>query len=199
MIHHVWDRCQLAERLDEVYVLTNDERIQNYCIENDINCKMVTKKCDTGTDRCTWAIKDIDTEVFVNIQGDEPMIEPETINAVVDALKEGAEISNTYCQITNDDVKNDRNVVKATVNYFKNAIYFSRFPISDYQQMGLYAFKKNMLNLFGKMERRPQEVFENVEMLQFVEHGFKVRMVRVDENSVSVDTPEDLKKVEEMI
>ena len=201
MIQRVWERCQLTKTLDEVYVVTDDDRIENYCVVHDMKVIRVDKECITGTDRCVYASRNISGDIFVNIQGDEPIIEPDSIDAVVEELQSNTrvEVSNAYCKIKDPSKLDDVNVVKAVINSHGFAMYFSRLPISDNQQLGLYAFRKNMLSLFLKMNRGVCEQKENVEMLRILEHDYKLAMVEVDEESVSVDTPQDVITVEKLI
>ena len=105
-------------------------------------------------------------------------------------------VANAYVDIDQDYKLTDKNVVKVTMNKNNHAMYYSRLPISEYQQMGYYAFSRDMLSVFPSLEVGKNESKENVEMLRFVENGFLVKMIEVEDDGLSVDTPEDVKLVE---
>lgn len=196
MIRRVYDRAKLAKTLDTVVVLTDDFRIHQYCSKQEMRCIVIEDECSTGTDRCSKALDLLDGNIFVNIQGDEPLINPEAIDRLVESLLSNEGIVNAYVPIDQDYKLTDRNVVKVAMNKDEYATHYSRLPISNYQQMGLYAYSRSMLEVFPQLERLEFEKMENVEMLRYLEHGFLVRMVQVEDEGLSVDTPEDLKLVE---
>ena len=177
MIKRVYDRACMAESLDTVVVLTDDE------------------DCATGTDRCAKALELLDGKIFVNIQGDEPLINPDAIDKLVSNFPMSA-IVNAYVKIDQDYKSIDKNVVKVAFDKHQHATHFSRLPISEYQQLGLYAFTRDMLSIFPTMPRGEFEERENVEMFRYVENGYKLKMVEVDDDGVSVDVPADVKLVE---
>lgn len=195
MIKRVYDRACMAKYLDTVVVLTDDERISSYCSKQEMRCIVVEDECATGTDRCAKALDLIDGKIFVNIQGDEPLINPEAIDKLILSFSPHG-ISNAYVKIDQDYKTIDKNVVKVAFDKYKHATHFSRLPISEYQQLGLYAFSRDMLEVFPTLPRGEFEQQENVEMFRYVENGFKLKMVEVDDDGLSVDTPNDLKLVE---
>ena len=195
MIKRVYDRACMAKYLDTVVVLTDDSRISNYCSKHEMRCIVIEDECATGTDRCAKALDLIDGKIFVNIQGDEPLINPEAIDKLILSFSPNG-ISNAYVRIDQDYKSSDVNVVKVAFDKYKFATHFSRLPISDYQQLGLYAFSRDMLSIFPTLPVGEFEQQENVEMLRYVENGFKLKMVEVDDDGLSVDTPNDLKLVE---
>ena len=212
MIHRVYNQCIQAESLDRVVVLTDDERINQYCESNEILCVVVVEPCHTGTDRCAKAIEILDGDYFVNIQGDEPVIDPYTIDTLVRTFAESPNtcVGNAYVRITDYFKIEDRNVVKVVCDDSRQAMFYSRLPIpypkcddtdvvDYYQQLGLYVFTREGLELFSQLEQRPLEEAEQIEMLRYLEHGYDVQMVEVKDIGLSVDTPEDLKKVEEYL
>ena len=160
-----------------------------------MRCIVVEDECATGTDRCAKALDLIDGKIFVNIQGDEPLINPEAIDKLILSFSPHG-ISNAYVKIDQDYKTIDKNVVKVAFDKYKHATHFSRLPISEYQQLGLYAFSRDMLEVFSTLPRGEFEQQENVEMFRYVENGFKLKMVEVDDDGLSVDTPNDLKLVE---
>ena len=195
MIKRVYDRACMAKSLDTVVVLTDDERISSYCSKQEIRCIIIEEDCATGTDRCAKALELIDGKIFVNIQGDEPLINPDAIDKLVSNFPMSA-IVNAYVKIDQDYKSIDKNVVKVAFDKHQHATHFSRLPISEYQQMGLYAFTRDMLSIFPTMPRGEFEERENVEMFRYVENGYKLKMVLVDDDGLSVDVPADVKLVE---
>ena len=196
MIRRVYDRACMAKSLDTVVVLTDDQRINEYCALNEMRCIIVDEPCLTGTDRCVAALDLLDGTTFVNIQGDEPLINPDAIDELVAEHSWHVGVTNAYVQIDQDYKLTDKNVVKVAFNKNRHAMYYSRLPISEYQQLGLYAFSRDMLSLFSNLEVCEQEIENNVEMLRYVENGYHVKMVEVDDHGLSVDTPSDVTLVE---
>ena len=196
MIRRVYDRASIANHLDQVIVLTDDMRINDYCQLNQMTCIVIEEDCRTGTDRCAHALKLLDGSLFVNIQGDEPLINPSAIDNLIENFDNNIGVANAYTKIDQEYKLNDRNVVKVVFDKAKNALYSSRLPISDYQQLGLYAFNGGMLDAFSKFTLGELEIDESIEMLRYLENGFNVKMVEVEDEGLSVDTPNDLKLVE---
>jgi len=203
MIKRVYDQCKKSEYLSHSFVVTDDDRIQRYCMDEDINCAMVRDNTRTGTDRIAIAANSYfnnvgDDYLFVNIQGDEPIIDPKSIDMLIDAYDFRYGIVNAYTKITDDKELNDMNVVKCVAGGDGLVRHYSRQPISEYKQLGLYMFNRGMLNLFLKLDPTKYEIRENVEMLRFIDRGFKIKCVEVND-SISVDNPSDIKKVEEYL
>ena len=196
MIRRVYDRACMAKSLDTVVVLTDDQRINEYCALNEMRCIIVDEPCLTGTDRCVAALDLLDGTTFVNIQGDEPLINPDAIDELVEEHSWHIGVTNAYVKIDQDYKLTDKNVVKVAFNKNRHAMYYSRLPISEYQQLGLYAFSRDMLSLFSNLEVCEQELENNVEMLRYIENGYQVKMVEVDDHGLSVDTPSDVTLVE---
>lgn len=199
MIERVYRQCEKTDFLDEAFVVTDHEDIRTVCVSNNIPVLMVNDHCSTGTDRISIAMERIDAHLFVNIQGDEPLIEPETIDAVIDTWDKRYGVSNAWTPITNREEEEDPSVVKVVVGADSLAKHFSRHPIDTKRQLGLYCFSPAMLSMFPKLGRRHLERRENVEMLRFLEHGFKIKMAKVFETNPSVDTPEDAEKVRKIL
>ena len=196
MIKRVYDRACMSKQLDTVVVLTDDSRISNYCSKQEMRCIVIEEECATGTDRCAKALSLLDGDIFVNIQGDEPLINPEAIDKMITDFDDETDIVNAYVEVDQEYKLTDPNVVKVVMDKDNHALYYSRLPISRYQQLGLYAYKRGMLDVFPHMDRHESEIEENVEMLRYLENGFVVKMIRVEDEGLSVDTPDDLKLVE---
>lgn len=204
MLWHVYNQASKAASLDEVYIATDDTRISDVCRQLGLNYIMTEEGHLTGTDRVAECGRKLNADVIVNIQGDEPFIEPASIEAVARALLDskvpGLAAANAYTHITDTDDINSNGVVKVVFSEKKLAMAYSRLPIplgfravpSYYRQLGLYAFKKDSLEFFARKAQGPLEASESVEMYRFIEHDRPVLMVEVQESGIAVDTPADL-------
>lgn len=203
MIFRVWEAVSKCECLDDVYVATDDEKIKEVCDYFRIKVVMTSDSCKTGTDRVAEACLKINADYVINIQGDEPLIDPSNISLVVDNLKTGHDIVNVMCPITAYvDVINPT-IPKVVANKNNILVYMSRGPIpfpksplafsgTYYKQQGLYGFTKAALRAFASLEEGYLESVEGVEILRFIENGFQVKMIEVSKPSISVDVPDDL-------
>ena len=209
MMWHVYQRALESNILDEVYIATDDERIVKVADKYKINIVMTSKKHETGTDRVAEVASKIQADYYVNIQGDEPFIEPEAIKLVVQAI---IDCDNPLVQATNaytpmQDISDvvDTNTVKVVMGVNQQALAYSRQPIpypkaniAKYnKQLGLYAFKQSGLQIFSENVPANLESVEGVEMYRLLEHGYSVQMVKTNDASISVDTPSDLIRVQE--
>ena len=211
MMWHVYQAALRVKEIDEVYVATEDGRIEAACKQLGLNVIMTGDHHFTGTDRLTECATKLDGDLFVNVQGDEPMIEPSAIAAVTRAMKACKDpaivATNGYTFIEDHAVVTSTNVVKVVISASSRALSFSRLPIPftrgaavEYRrQLGLYCFARRGLALFASLQPGPIERCESVEMLRFVENDHAVLMVEVEDNSVPVDTVEDLFRVRELM
>ena len=202
MYFHVYTQALKCNELDDVLVATDDLRIRDSCIKHGVPVVMTSSNCVTGTDRVAEAVQLISCDIVVNVQGDEPMIDPESIDRVVRGIKNKSGIfaTNAYT-IINDisDIENPH-IVKAVISNDDKALMFSRSPIPYKKnqppiyrrQLGLYAFTKKTLLMFPKLRMGEIEQSEDVEMLRIIENGHVLKMVEVAKNSVAVDTLDDL-------
>ncbi len=211
MIHRVWDQVKKCEKITEVLIATDDHRIAEYCRSNSLDVIMTSPEHSTGSDRIAEVAEKIAGDIFVNIQGDEPLIEPDTIDNVTDCLKSsldrGIEVSTGYITPATQDQCENSSVVHLLPGLDGCVITFSRYPL-PYQfadtvsrniHVGLYAFTRSALNLFSTLERGPIERAESIEIMRFLEHGHRVACVQVRAGSVGVDTPDDLLFVEAIL
>lgn len=206
MMWHVYQQVSKASSIDVAYIATDSEEIATSCEELGLKWIMTSQQHLTGTDRVAECARKLDADVIVNVQGDEPFILPESIDAVTKALLEspvsGLAATNGYGIIESEDEVNDQGVVKVVFSASSLALAYSRLPIplafrkkaSHYRQLGLYAFHKDALEFFAAAKQGPVEESESVEMYRFIEHDKPVLMVRVEESGVAVDTPADLYK-----
>lgn len=207
MIQRVYDRASLSKRLDEVYVVTDDDRIENYCNENNLNVIRINENVETGTDRIALTLDTLDADIYVNIQGDEPLIDPDAIDRLVEYYNPNIGTANAYVTINQSYKCKDTDVVKVVFNAHHCAMYYSRLSIpfarngdgKIHQQLGLYAFSKERLQQFSELPMQTLEKTEKVEMLRYLENGYDVQMVHVNDVGLSVDSPEDIKLVEDYI
>jgi 3-deoxy-manno-octulosonate cytidylyltransferase (CMP-KDO synthetase) len=206
MMWHVYQRVIESRVAHEIYIATDDTRIANTCKSLNLNVLMTGSQHLTGTDRVAEAAKMVDADFIVNVQGDEPLINPSAISAVVETMRSSHDhdvaATNAYAIITDPDEINSNNVVKVVTSATGLAMSYSRLPIpfargetpTYKRQLGLYCFQKHALQLFTTLEPGPIERAESVEMLRFVEADRKVRMVKVIDESIPVDTPQDLER-----
>jgi 3-deoxy-manno-octulosonate cytidylyltransferase (CMP-KDO synthetase) len=224
MIVHVVQRASRARLVSRVIVATDDERIAEAVAAHGGEARMTSSNLTSGTDRVAEVAAQLDSEFVVNVQGDEPLIDPSTIDAAIAPLIEDPQIqiSTTSEPITTvEDVFNP-SVVKVTTDAHGFALYFSRSPIpylrlagdmtleeslraqpallSNYRKhSGLYAYRAGFLRLFARMEPSPLERLEALEQLRAIENGFKIRVVRVEHRSIGVDTEQDYERVKRLI
>ena len=202
MYWHVYNQSLKSDELDDVMVATDDVRIQNSCINYDVPVIMTSDSCATGTDRVAEAADLLDCDIVVNIQGDEPMIDPVSIDLVAKEIKSRPEIfaSNAYAVIDDNKSLEDNNIVKVVISSSNQALMFSRLPIPYRknktpvyrQQLGLYAFTRESVLEFTRLPQKEIEMSEDVEMLRVIENDLLLSMVEVLEKPISVDTPDDL-------
>lgn len=206
MIWWVYQQCLKVPELNDVYVATDDSRIENACNQLGIKVILTSDKHPTGTDRVGEVAERIPADLYLNIQGDEPMIEPETISkAILPFLSQpNLQVSNLMTPIENPvDVVNFT-VPKVITNEENIGVYLTRstapYPKGsiDYQymkQVCVYGFRPEALRFFCGTPRGKIEKIEDIEILRFIEHGYRVQFVEVDSQTVAVDTQNDLEKV----
>lgn len=210
MIWWVYQQAIKVKEFEAVYVATEDERIKVACEKLGVNVIMTSDEHKTGTDRIGEVARKIKADLYVNIQGDEPMIEPETI---VEAIKpfydnEELQVSNLMTVIKDPvDVVNFT-VPKVITNKDGIGIYLTRsaapYPkgsidYSYYKQVCVYGFTPEALDFYCNSPRGTVESIEDIEILRFIESGYKVQFIEVDSDTVAVDTPNDLEKVRKIM
>jgi len=217
MIGHVYFRCKMSKCLDEVYVATCDRAVMDYMRSINGKAIMTADTHERASDRTAECLLKVEKEtghkidIVVMIQGDEPMIVPEMIDAAVAPLlsEPGLQVVNLMSELDNRADHDDPNEVKVVVDRQNNALYFSREPIPSWKkgakqlpmlkQVCVIPFRRDFLIKFNELEPTPLEIAESVDMLRVLEHGYKVKMVKVDHETYSVDTPADLKHVEQIM
>lgn len=209
MIQHVWERCCLAVGKKKVYVATDDVRIQNAVETFGGQVVMTSPECLTGTDRLAEANLQLNFDFIVNVQGDEPLINPGDINNVIKAFVNSGNVTNAMCAITSEQEFRSFTVPKVTFSQSGKLLYMSRAGIPQtktneyqfgYKQVCIYAFSKEQLAFFysNKSKTRHEQV-EDIEILRFLESDYFVDMVEVKSGSLAVDVPEDVNAVVEKL
>ena len=217
MIGHVYHRSKMANILDEVYVATCDQEIEDYVSGIGGEVVMTSSSHKRASDRVAEAVliveerigKEID--IVVLIQGDEPMVFPEMIEIALQPLlnDESTKVSNIMTECRSEEEWQDPNEVKVVVDNESNALYFSREPIPSkkkysgnfpaYKQVCIIPFTRDCLLDYTELEPTRLEMIESVDMNRLIEHGFKVKMVLTEQSTFAVDTPKDLKNVERLM
>jgi 3-deoxy-manno-octulosonate cytidylyltransferase (CMP-KDO synthetase) len=215
MIEHVVRRAAMCQLLDAVYVATCDDEIRSAVELFGGNVIMTSAAHERASDRVAEAAEGFEAEVFVMIQGDEPMVTPSMIVAAVTPLFEDASVEcvNLARRIERREEYVDRNTIKVTMNVHGDALYFSRAPIPAdafapgpdgmhppvFKQVCVIPFRRDFLREFARLPQTPLERAESIDMLRAVEHGRPVRLVEIEEETHAVDTAEDLRLVETLL
>ena len=205
MLQHVYERASLARYLSKVIIATDDERIQKAARAFGAPVQLTRTDHESGTDRVAEAASSEDAPVIVNIQGDEPLIDPAAIDAAALSLLDDPDLPMATLKKRIEDPREiaDPNVVKVVANLAGDAIYFSRCPIpyvrdgsgAHYKHIGLYVYRREFLLAYSGLPVGPLERMERLEQLRALENGYRVRVVETEYESLGVDTPEDLERV----
>jgi 3-deoxy-manno-octulosonate cytidylyltransferase (CMP-KDO synthetase) len=206
MIAHVWERASQARYLSHLVVATDDDRIAAAARAIGATVRMTRSDHPSGTDRVAEAASAYDCELVVNIQGDEPLIDPAAIDSAVLGLLEDEEspMATLSKRIENPSDLENPNVVKVVTDRSGLAIYFSRYTIPYnrggiqspyYKHIGLYVYRRDFLMEYSSLPTGPLERAECLEQLRAIENGHRIRVVETEYESLGVDTPEDLEKL----
>jgi 3-deoxy-manno-octulosonate cytidylyltransferase (CMP-KDO synthetase) len=205
MIEHVYRRAASAASVGAVVVATDDMRIFQAVEAFGGIARMTRASHQSGSDRLAEVAEELACEIVVNVQGDEPLIEPEMIEQTIAALDgdPGVHMSTLRRRITDHAEYLNPNLVKVVVDRDGNALYFSRSPIphargaatTAYGHVGLYAYRRAFLLAFARLQPTPLELAESLEQLRALEHGFRIRTAETPYESIGVDTPEDLERI----
>lgn len=203
MIHRVYEQASKCKDLSEVVVATDDKRIEAAVQKFKGNVVMTSDKHQSGTDRCYEALTKWGGEfdAVINIQGDEPFIQPEQISKVAACFKDkNVQLATLVMKFGGAEEISNPNIVKATVSKNKEAIAFSReVSINSkeqesvyYRHIGIYGYRADVLAEITKLKRSPLEIAESLEQLRWLENGYRIAVELTDIPSVSIDTPQDL-------
>jgi 3-deoxy-manno-octulosonate cytidylyltransferase (CMP-KDO synthetase) len=213
MIQRVWERAKMAQRVNRVIVATDDQRIVQAVEGFGGEARMTRAEHRSGTERIAEVAAHTEGEVFVNVQGDEPLLNPAAVDAAVAALLEepAAAVATVATPVKTPADIMDPNVVKTVLDFDGNALYFSRAPIPwvrdeqhrvharHLKHLGLYVFQRDALLEFPTLPQGDLERVEQLEQLRWMENGWKIRVTEIPYDSVSVDVPEDVARVEALI
>lgn len=213
VIVHTYQRVADTNLFDQVYVVTDDDRIENAIHEVGGKVIRSQKEHNSGSDRLAEASKDLEVDIIVNVQGDEPFTNKENLKKVIDIFandpQKNIAVASLMERITHpDDIANPNNV-KVVVNKFNEALYFSRsvipFPrdtntkVPYYKHIGIYAYRKDALQQFTQLPPSLLEETEKLEQLRYLENGFKIRLAVTDIPTIGIDTPENLEKARQRL
>lgn len=216
MIQRVYEQCLKCSELDEVIVATDDKRIFDHV--NSFGKAILTANThESGTDRCAEVVSKLDSnyDYVINIQGDEPFISPNQIKLLIDEVAQDKHELGTLVKLI-DDVETllNANTPKVVLKENKEAIYFSRETIPHvrgvdqkewlskhtfYKHIGIYAYRTDVLKKIVKLKQGTLEQIEKLEQLRWLENGYKIKVGITDEESIGIDTPEDLEKVKSFL
>ena len=193
---------------DQVYVVTDSGEISRAISEIGGKVIMSRDRHDSGSDRIAEAVEDMDVDIVINVQGDEPFIDQVSLAKIIEVFKEDREgeidLASLMTPITDWEEISNPNTVKVIVDRENHALYFSRSPIpyprdreaaaTYYKHKGIYAFRKRALMDFKRLPMLPLEAKEKIEAIRFLEYGKKIRMVETHVTGIEIDTPEDLER-----
>jgi 3-deoxy-manno-octulosonate cytidylyltransferase (CMP-KDO synthetase) len=210
MIWWVYRQALKVETFQTVYVATDDDRIASECKRLGMRFIMTANDHQTGTDRVGEVARKIEADLYINVQGDEPLITPDAIKRAIEPFYEDKRIAvtNLMTEIKRQSDLIDSTVPKVVVNSRNEAVYLSRLPVpypketeglKYYKQVCVYGFTPQSLEAFSGLSKGPAERAEDIELLRFIENGIPVKMVEVEKDTIAVDTPSDLKLVKNLI
>ncbi|MCX5782488.1 MAG: 3-deoxy-manno-octulosonate cytidylyltransferase [Elusimicrobia bacterium] len=212
LLERVWRRAKKSRLLDEIIIATDDQRIFETAKRFNAKIFMTSKNCKSGTDRLAEVAKKTGKkyDIFINIQGDEPLISPLLIDNLIKELKKNKETSvvTAVYPLKNKKEILSPNVVKTVLDKKGFALYFSRYPIPYnrdkkkaryYKHIGIYGYRKDFLIKFSAMAQTGLEKTEQLEQLRILENGFKIKTILSKTDSLGVDVPQDIKKIQWML
>ncbi|MDX1632165.1 MAG: 3-deoxy-manno-octulosonate cytidylyltransferase [Thermoanaerobaculia bacterium] len=209
IVQHVYERVVRVERLSRVVVLTDDERVRRAVSEFGGRCQMTPADCASGTDRIAWAAEEWTEDVIINVQGDEPLVDPVSVERLAGHLEshEEEEMA-TLATPRGTDVLHDPDAVKVVLDREGYALYFSRAPIPFPRHpgeapvllhLGLYGYRRGTLLRLADRSSTPLERSESLEQLRALEHGVRIRVLEVEDSASGIDTEEDLRRWNERL
>lgn len=210
VIRHTYDNTVATGLFNEVYVVTDSEIIFKEIVSNGGKAIMSKQLHESGSDRIAEAIEQIEVDIVVNVQGDEPFVKKAPLEKLLASFSDHqVQVASLMQVLTNPAAIADPNYVKVAVDQQMNALFFSRsvlpyprstdLPIVYYEHIGVYAFKKEALLAFTQWPMTPLEAAEKIECLRYLENGVRIKMVLTDFMGVEIDTPEDLEKAKQLL
>ena len=218
ILQMVYEQCLKANSLSDVVIATDSPEVEAHVKQFGGNVAMTSDKHPSGTDRCAEALKvmggTVNYDFVINIQGDEPLMDPENINRLSASFKITSEISSVCIKIKDTDILLNSNVVKVVMNEQQEALYFSRSPIPHlrevetdrwvtaadfYKHIGMYGFRADILEKIVKLPVARLESQERLEQLRWLANGYKVKMVEVFSDGIGIDTEEDFQRLKQFL
>lgn len=213
VILRTYEAAQQSHLFDDVFVVTDSDLIFEEIVSNGGKAIMSIKEHESGSDRIAEAIENMDVDIVVNVQGDEPFINTEALEKLIVVYKndtnDKVDLASLMFEITDEDEINNPNNVKVVVDQNGFALYFSRsvipYPreknvgVHYMQHIGIYAFRKQALLDFYNLPMKSLEASEKLEQLRYLEFGKRIKMIEVEEKSIGIDTPEDLEKARKLL
>ncbi|MFH1904102.1 MAG: 3-deoxy-manno-octulosonate cytidylyltransferase [bacterium] len=225
MIQHVYERVSNVLSVRKVIIATDDKRILQTAQKFGANAEMSPKSCKSGTDRIAWVIKKMpdirEDDIIINVQGDEPLVNPKAIEKLIKTISCDSHVvmASLMTKISDINELMDSGINKVVVDKDNFALYFSHSPIpflrdkwknlknklvlgkTDifYKHLGIYAFRKHFLLKYAQMPQTCLEKIEKLEQLRVLEHGYRIKMAETEFDSISIDTPADLRKIRKIL
>ncbi|WP_291275628.1 3-deoxy-manno-octulosonate cytidylyltransferase [Flavobacterium sp.] len=213
VILRTYEAAVISGLFDDVFVVTDSYIIYDNIVSNGGNAIMSKKEHESGSDRIAEAVKQLDVDIVINVQGDEPFIDAKPLEQIIEAFKQDKEkkidLASLMFEITEEDEINNPNNVKVVVDQQNFALYFSRsvipYPrernvgVRYMKHIGIYAFRKEALLDFYKWPMLSLEASEKLEQLRYLEYGKRIKMIETNHGSIGIDTPEDLEKAKQLL
>ena len=213
MILRTYEAAKKSNLFDDVFVVTDSDLIYDEIVSNGGKAIKSRKEHESGSDRIAEAVENMDVDIVVNVQGDEPFINTDALEKLIEVYEKDVEkkvdLASLMCEIKDEDEINNPNNVKVVVDQNGFALYFSRSVIPYareknvgvryMQHIGIYAFKKQALLDFYNLPMKSLEASEKLEQLRYLEFGKRIQMVEISDKSIGIDTPEDLEKARKML
>ncbi|MCJ7498114.1 MAG: 3-deoxy-manno-octulosonate cytidylyltransferase [candidate division Zixibacteria bacterium] len=206
LIQRVYERASKSKLLDSLFVATDDQRIENKVKGFGGKVVLTSQKPKTGSDRVAEAVKNLNYDLVLNIQGDEPFLKPEMLDELISFMQKNkyVRMGTLAKKVKDKDFFENPDRVKVVLDKNGNAIYFSRFPVpfrrkkekSDYyEHIGVYAFRKKFLSRYAELKQTPWEKSESLEQLRVLENGYKIKVLLTKYGSKSINSHVDLKGI----
>ena len=207
VIRHTYDNTKATGLFDDVVVVTDSEIIYREIVQHGGNAIMSIREHESGSDRIAEAAEKLDVDIILNVQGDEPFIDKDSLKKLMLAFEDSAvQVASVMKKMNDESLKENPNYVKVVVDKKMNALFFSRSIIpyprekeiatTHFEHIGVYAFRKAALLQFTQWDATPLEIAEKIECLRYLENGVTLKMILTEHEGVKVDVPEELEKAE---
>ena len=212
VIRRTYEATVATNLFDDVIVVTDSPIIYNEIVDHGGKAMMSRKEHECGSDRIAEAVEDLDIDIVINVQGDEPFTEEASLRKLIEAFKNDVnneiDLASLMVHITDEEEINSPNTVKVIANQDNFALYFSRSPIpyhrdknvaiKYFKHKGVYAFRKQAILDFYRLPMLPLEASEKIECIRYLEYGKKIKMIETNVEGIEIDTPEDLERAKKI-